>query len=184
MLYTQSYSLTWVLVDFLVGYFRFPEELRWGKGERVRPSSRSQIRSVVPFAGHLLCMAWLHGSSPSSLTAGTRVGSGCLGRGFPWLNARTGCGKHSPLSGGHSFRLDPFPLSSFPPDSSEWRPSTSLLSSAFFSNPLMTESTVRLLTHSVSAYSGMTVHWAECGGKVFHLDATLGLTAFCDPTGR
>ena len=47
-----------------------------------------------PFAGRLLRVAWLCGLSPSSLTAGTRVGSGRLVCGSPWLNARTGRGKH------------------------------------------------------------------------------------------
>ena len=77
MLYAQSYNLTWVLVAFLVGCFGL-EELWCGEGESAPPSSSSQTRSVVPFTGHLLCMAWLRGSSPSSLTAGTRVGSGFI----------------------------------------------------------------------------------------------------------
>ena len=37
-----------------------------------------------------------------------------------------------------------------------------------FSEPLITESTARLLMHSVSAFSGLTVHWAELGGPVLH----------------
>ena len=57
----------------------------------------SETRSVVPFTGRLLCWAWLRGSSLSSLTAGTRVGSGRLVHGSPWLNARTGRGKRSLL---------------------------------------------------------------------------------------
>ena len=69
----------------------------WRRGS-ARPSSSSQTRSVVPFAGRLLRWAWLRGSSPSALTAGTRVGSGRLGRGSPWLEARTGRGKR-PLLG-------------------------------------------------------------------------------------
>ena len=77
--------------------FWFPEELWCGKGERARPSSSSQTRSVVPFTGRLLCWAWLCGLSPSSLTAGNRVGSGRLGRSSPWLDARTGGGKSSLL---------------------------------------------------------------------------------------
>ena len=76
--------------------FWFPEELWCGKGERARPSSSSQTCSVVPFTGRLLCWAWQRGSSQSSLTTGTRVGSGCLGRGSPWLDARIGRGKRFP----------------------------------------------------------------------------------------
>ena len=63
-----------------------------------------------------------------------------------------------PSNRGCSSRLDPFLLSAFPPDSSKRRCSTSLLPSEFFSNPLITESTAHLITHSVSAYSGLTVH--------------------------
>ena len=68
----------------------------WRRGKR-SPFFSSQTRSVVPFAGRLLRWAWLRGSSQSSLTAGTRVGSGRLGRGSPWLNATAGRGKHSLL---------------------------------------------------------------------------------------
>ena len=57
--------------------FCFPEELWWGKGESARPSSSSQTRNVVPFAGRLLRLAWLRGCSQYSLTAA--VGSGRLG---------------------------------------------------------------------------------------------------------
>ena len=49
--------------------------------------------AICPFAGRLLRWAWLRGSSPSSLTAGTHVSSGHLGHGSTWLDARTGCGK-------------------------------------------------------------------------------------------
>ena len=61
--------------------------------ESARPSSSSQTRSFVPFAGRLLRWAWLRGSSLCSLTTGTRVGSGCLGCGSLWLDARAGRGK-------------------------------------------------------------------------------------------
>ena len=68
----------------------------WRRGKR-SPFFSSQTRSVVPFAGRLLRWAWLRGSSPSSLTAGTRVSSGRLVRGSPWPDATTGCGKRSLL---------------------------------------------------------------------------------------
>ena len=97
MLYAQSYNLTWVLVAFLIRSVLVRSELWCGEGESTRPSSSSQTRSVVPFAGCLLRWAWLRGSSPSSLTARTRVSSGRLGRGSPWLDARTGRGKCSLL---------------------------------------------------------------------------------------
>ena len=96
-LYAQSYNLTWILVASSSDLFSFSEQLWCGKEERACPSSSSQTRSIVPFAGRLLCWAWLHGSSPSSLTAGTHVGSGHLVHGSPWLDARTGRGKRSLL---------------------------------------------------------------------------------------
>ena len=76
-----------------------PRRIRFGfrRSFRTRPSSSSQTCSVVPFAGRLLHVAWLHSSSPSSLTAGTRVGSGRQVRGSPWLNPRKGRGKRSLL---------------------------------------------------------------------------------------
>ena len=68
-----------------------------------------------------------------------------------------------PSNRGRISRLDPFLVSAFP--QTPPRCSTFLLPSEFFSNPLITESTARLITHSVSAYS-LTVHWAERGGQV------------------
>ena len=86
---------SWLL--FLSDPFWSPEELWCGEGESARHSSSSQTRSVVPFSGRLVRWAWLRGSFPSSLTAGTRVSSGHLVRGSPCWNDRTGRGKHSLL---------------------------------------------------------------------------------------
>ena len=97
MLYAQSYNLTWVLVAFLVGSVLVSRGVvMWRRGKCSLFFS-SQTHSIVSFAGRLLRWAWLRGSSPSSLIAGTCVGSGRLGRGSPWLNARTGRGKRSLL---------------------------------------------------------------------------------------
>ena len=66
--------------------------------EKGKPLAHLQFSNTqVTFTGRLLRWAWLRGSSPSSLTSSTRVGSRRLGRGSPWLNARTGRGKRSLL---------------------------------------------------------------------------------------
>ena len=64
----------------------------WKRGTR-SPFFQFSNTQRCPFRRLLALL----GSSPSSLTAGNRVGSGRLGRGSPWLDARTGRGKCSLL---------------------------------------------------------------------------------------
>ena len=87
MLYAQSYNLTWVLVDFLVGYVLVSGGVVEGKRERARSFPVLKHAALSLFPGCFLRWAWLHALSPSSLTVGTHVGSGRLGHGSPWLNA-------------------------------------------------------------------------------------------------
>ena len=103
MLYPQSYNLTWVLVDFLIGYVLVSGGVVVGKRGTCSPFFQFSNTKRCPFRRSLASYglaAWLHllgCVALSSLPAGTRVGSGQLGRGSPWLNARTGHGKYSLL---------------------------------------------------------------------------------------